>query len=434
MARLLIATAPGDGHVNPLLPVARELVARGHEVRWYTGRHFRDRVERTGAVHEEMVEAYDYGGLTREQAFPHHAGLTGIDGMITGFAEVFLDTAQAQLRDLDRICARFAADAAISDETCFAAGFLRERTGLPLVWVATSIYILASRDTAPMGLSLRPDGSAPGRLRNRALRWVADTVVLRRLRRAGSALRADTGMAPLPGGAFTNVVQPPDLYLMGTVPGFEYPRSDLHPAVRFVGALQDPPPDCDLPGWWSELTSGRPVVHLTQGTVANDVERLLRPGLEALAGLDALVVVTTGTEPDQLDLGPLPEHVRVERFIPHARLLPHTDVMVTNGGYGGVTAALAQGVPLVVAAATEEKHEVAAHVAWAGAGLHVRGRGDLATGIRRAVGRVLNEPSFRDRATALRTEYGRYAGAALAADEIENLLRHGTRPITGDGR
>jgi UDP:flavonoid glycosyltransferase YjiC (YdhE family) len=29
--------------------------------------------------------------------------------------------------------------------------------------------------------------------------------------------------------------------------------------------------------------------------------------------------------------------------------------MVTNGGYGGVQAALANGVPLVVAGATEEK-------------------------------------------------------------------------------
>lgn len=423
MARLLIATAPGDGHVNPLVPVARELVGRGHEVRWYTGRAYRDRVERTGAVHEAMVDAYDYGGMTRERAFPRHAGLTGIRGMTTGFQEVFLDTAPAQLRDLERITARFPVDALISDETCFAAGFLRERRGVPLVWVATSVYILDSRDTAPVGLGLGPDGSASGRLRNRVLRWAADHLVLRRLRNAGSALRAELGLAPLPGGAFTNVVEPPDLYLMGTVPGFEYPRSDLHRAVRFVGALQDPPRAGELPGWWDELGAGRPVVHVTQGTVANDVDRLLLPCLRALADLDALLVVTTGVPPEQLDLGPLPANARVERFVPHAHLLPHTDLMVTNGGYGGVTAALAHGVPLVVAAATEEKHEVAAHVAWAGVGLHVRGRSDLAAAVRRAVDRVLVEPSFRERAAALRADYREHGGARLAVDHIEELVR-----------
>ena len=43
-------------------------------------------------------------------------------------------------------------------------------------------------------------------------------------------------------------------------------------------------------------------------------------------------------------------------------LLPRTDVLVTNGGYGGVQQALAHGVPLVVAGRTEDKVEVAARV------------------------------------------------------------------------
>jgi UDP:flavonoid glycosyltransferase YjiC (YdhE family) len=42
--------------------------------------------------------------------------------------------------------------------------------------------------------------------------------------------------------------------------------------------------------------------------------------------------------------------------------------MVTNGGYGGIQFALAHGVPLVVAGETEEKPDIAARVAWSGAG------------------------------------------------------------------
>jgi UDP:flavonoid glycosyltransferase YjiC (YdhE family) len=49
MARFLIGTIPLVGHVNPALPIARQLVERGHEVWWYTGKNFQSKVEATGA-------------------------------------------------------------------------------------------------------------------------------------------------------------------------------------------------------------------------------------------------------------------------------------------------------------------------------------------------------------------------------------------------
>lgn len=39
MTRFLIATIPLVGRVNPALPIARQLVQRGHEVWWYTLTH-----------------------------------------------------------------------------------------------------------------------------------------------------------------------------------------------------------------------------------------------------------------------------------------------------------------------------------------------------------------------------------------------------------
>ena len=91
----------------------------------------------------------------------------------------------------------------------------------------------------------------------------------------------------------------------------------------------------------------------------------------ALADDDVLVVATTGgPDPAPLRRG-LPANVRLERFVPHHLLLPHVDVMVTNGGYGGVQQALANGVPLVVAGDSEDKPEVAARVQWSGAGVNL---------------------------------------------------------------
>jgi UDP:flavonoid glycosyltransferase YjiC (YdhE family) len=200
-----------------------------------------------------------------------------------------------------------------------------------------------------------------------------------------------------------------DAYFQATVAGFEYPRSDLAPTVRFVGPILAPPStsstSSSLPEWWPDLLSDRPVVHVTQGTLDNaDLGRLLLLTVDALAGDDVLVVATTGgPDPEPFRAG-LPENARLERFIPHDLLLPHVDAMVTNGGYGGVQQALALGVPLVVAGDSEDKPEVAARVQWSGVGINLHTGKPSKAMVARAVRRVLTRPSYRARAQVLQEE------------------------------
>ena len=68
--------------------------------------------------------------------------------------------------------------------------------------------------------------------------------------------------------------------------------------------------------------------------------------------------------------------------------------MVTNGGYGAVQRALATGVPLVVAGDTEDKPEVAARVAWSGAGIDLRTGTPTAKAVRNAVREVLGDGRY----------------------------------------
>ncbi|MBE9182473.1 hypothetical protein IQ268_28390 [Oculatella sp. LEGE 06141] len=57
MARFLIATIPVVGHVSPMLPIAQTLISRGHEVWWYTGALFQERIAAIGArfVHTTVM-------------------------------------------------------------------------------------------------------------------------------------------------------------------------------------------------------------------------------------------------------------------------------------------------------------------------------------------------------------------------------------------
>ena len=116
--------------------------------------------------------------------------------------------------------------------------------------------------------------------------------------------------------------------------------------------------------------------------------------MDALADADVLVVVTTGGPPVEA-LGPLPSNVRAAEYLPYDSLFPLLDVMVTNGGYGGVHYALAHSVPLVVAGGGEDKPEVAARVAWSGVGVNLRTGRPQPEAIRQAVRRVLDDPRYR---------------------------------------
>ena len=60
MAEILLLSVPVFGHVKPMLAIARELVRRGHRVRWLAGAAFRERVEGTGASFCAFVEGFDY--------------------------------------------------------------------------------------------------------------------------------------------------------------------------------------------------------------------------------------------------------------------------------------------------------------------------------------------------------------------------------------
>ena len=195
----------------------------------------------------------------------------------------------------------------------------------------------------------------------------------------------------------------------------------------------DVPLDWNPPSWWSEVVgSARPVVLASQGSIRPDVTELLVPTVRALAEENVLVVVTTGqSDPDELTRhfgGELPANVRVTRFVPYDLALSHARVFVTNGGYTGVTLALANGVPLVQAGTTEEKVEIAARIRYSGVGLALGTTRPTSRAIADGVRRVLTEPGFAAAAGRLRDEMAEHDAGREGADLMERLAVTG-RPV-----
>ncbi|MEJ5914872.1 glycosyltransferase [Pseudokineococcus sp. 1T1Z-3] len=424
--RVLLATIPMQGHTAPALPVAAELVARGHEVRWITGAHLHDAVARTGAEHLAVEAAPDYESTDWIEALPGRRR-PGPRRLAQDFEHLFVRCVPGWVADLEAHLAQAPADVVLVDLGLLeAARALHERGGPPFAVFGVSPLMLRDADTAPYGLGLQPARGPLGRLRNRAL----DLLVWRGLMRpATQALRQERvglGLPPRAPGASPGDVSP-FLHLQSGVPSLDYPRRRLPASVHHVGHLAPPGGSAPTPPWWEDVAAaraaGRRVVVVTQGTVATDPEDLLLPAVRGLSGLGHLVVVATGRrDVTTLPLDSVPDDVRVGGFLPMGELLPLADVAVTNGGYGGVQTALAAGVPLVVAGRTEEKPEVAARVAWSGTGIDLRTQRPSPAQLRAAVTRLVQESHFRERAGVLAAEYAALDAPSRCVDLLEQLV------------
>ncbi|SFA77904.1 glycosyltransferase, MGT family [Nocardioides alpinus] len=303
--RILCTFVGGLGHLAPLLPLARAARAAGHEVAIAGSGGLVPRIEEAG------FRAYG----TSPQ--PHHAGvpasrdLTPLEVTDARAAEVefaanFADRgARRMAAAVPAVIEDFRPDLVLRDETDLGSTIAAELRDVP---VATHL-VLAS------GLLVRPELVGP----------VLDVV------RAEHGLDPDPTLARLTSG----------LVLSDFPASFRSPDSPL--PVRPTHYRSGPAPER------TGRAAGRPGVYVTLGTIFNKTSGdLFERLLAGLADVEADVVVTLGRELDPADVGPQPRHVRVERFVPQAEVLPEVDLVVSHGGSGSLMAALAHGLPSVL--------------------------------------------------------------------------------------
>jgi UDP:flavonoid glycosyltransferase YjiC (YdhE family) len=431
--KVLIASTPATGHLNPLLAIGRILISEGHEVIGLSGSTLRDRLEGIGAGFCPLPTGADLDLRDAISVAPELKNMApGPQWLRVAIERVFVDPIPAQHAGLKQVLADFPADVIVGDDMFFGVlpmllGPRAERP--PIVLCGTSVLHWRREDGAPHFAGL-PPATTQAQLNEYAAiaRQHERTFNQPVARRLNQSLK-DIGVGPLSTTLFDSVVELADAYLQSTVRSFEFPRR-LPPSVHFIGSLPLIPNQAPLPSWAHELDGSRKVVLVTQGTVANhDFGLLVAPTLAALANEpDLLVVVTAGGRSIDAIPGPIPRNARLASYLPFEWMLPKVDVLVTNGGYGSVNQAMSFGIPLVTAGLTEDKADVNARVAWSGVGIDLAANQPSPRELCKAIRTVLEEPKYRLRASLMAEEFSRID----TRSEVLRIMSRASQMSDGD--
>lgn len=426
--KILFATMPFDGHFTPLTPIAVHLREQGHDVRWYAGPSYLQRLDGLGIPALPFNRAREVNGENIHVLFPERARVKGPRLIAFDGEKIFVSEVGNHYRDICDIRGDFEFDALFCDAAFYAHKLVSEKLQVPVYVVGVGPLDATSTDVPPPFFGLKPART----LRAKVVERVVRTLVHGALRTSVASYNAvltSQGLAPVTVEEWFDVPHRcARRYFQDGVPGLDYPRSDLPANVTFVGPLLAP--GKGLSQHVLDRVRDHPtgVVVVSQGTVDNDdPSKLIVPALDALKDGSHLVVVTNGGgHTEELRAGFPHENVLIEDYLDYGELFDHAAAFICNGGYGSVMSALAHGVPVLGAGKREGKNDINARLDHLGLGIDLNTERPSARQVRRGVDRLLHDQHIRRNVARVRAELGAYRPLEI----VSRCLADNGSPVT----
>ena len=383
MAAIFFFSLPAHGHVNPTLPLVRELTSRGHRVLYYDVEAFREKIEAAGA---QFVPIDAYMPPAPED-IDRRAG--------KDFASLIEMAADLTLSLNERVAQDVAVHhpaCVVGDSVCIWGKLLARRHGLPFICSTTTF---AFNDQ-----SARLMKRQPGEVLRMLLGMPRMARKLRQLREHGHD-------APDVISLIGNDTKTPTIVYTSRL--FQPMSETFGDSYAFVGP--------SVMQRYPRRPHDRPLVYVSLGTVLNNAPDFYRSALQALSGMDCDAILSSGDAVDPAALGPVPGNVRIFPRVNQLEVLAGADVFLTHCGMNSVSESLLCGVPMVLFPQHGEENAVAIRCEQLGAGLRLKR--PSASCIRSALEAVLGDDRYRRAAQTVAEDFARCGGAAEAADFVE---------------
>ncbi len=390
---------PARGHVLPLLPVLRELVAAGCRVTATTGADTADEVRATGAA----VVVY---ARPLRAAMPPTRTAAELSRALLERLEEVLDVAPDVTSALPA-----PPDVVVHDVgMALPARLYALRHGCPVVQTMTILasnehFSLAEALTTHDGVPVLPGPGASGEP-------PADPAAARYQQRVAEfAARHGTADPP--------PAPPPRTVVL--LPRRFQPCADTFGDDHvFVGP--SPGPDT---GPWTPPPGRDPLAVVVMSTSADFSPDFFRATALGLRAAGRRVVVAMGGRAAAGDLGALPPGVHVHDWLPLEAVLGHAALFVSQGGMGTVMAAARHAVPAVYVPHLPEPLVNARRAEELGLARVVPAAGATPEAVVAAARGLAADPGLPARLAAMREHAASGGGPARAAAEILAQARRG---------
>ena len=417
--RILAVGWEGGGNVPPTLAAVRALAGRGHDVRLIADDTMRAEAIEAGARFLPWKRAPNRPDRSPESCFVRDwEAADPVAGFQRACERVFVGPAQSYAEDILEALATEPSDILLGSDMLFGSMLAGEIAKVPTALLSSNVSLWPLPGHPPFGPGFQPAQSAADRARDAEVSAMAEQLWDGFLPGLNAA-RAHFGLAPL-----AHVQEQPlsaERHLLATSSSFDFPTERLPDRVRYVGPL------LEMPSWAHERWTSpparevRPLALVSFSTTNQGQADVLQRVISGLAGEPVEVVVTLGKALEGLSLRSS-ANVTILPNAAHDEILTKASTVVTHGGHGTIMRSLSHGVPLVVLPMGRDQNDNAARVDYRGAGLrldpsappHMLGE---------AVRRVLSEPSFTERASALGRAIAKEGpGAARLVAEIEDFM------------
>ncbi|KAK4541709.1 hypothetical protein LTR36_007418 [Oleoguttula mirabilis] len=429
---VVMAAVPAYGHVRPTRSLAQSLTKLGYPVTFITGHTFRKSLEAIKGV--DYVQLQGNADLDPDRLDDYFPGRSKIpkDAMafLWDLEHLFYDRLAAQQQTLDSVLGRpeLAHKKVVVVADAVFTGLLPmlldspHAKRVPVVSLGHFPLLVVSKDTAPFGLALPSQGEEKNMELNASVLQMMSGVYAA----VEQILAPYECVKPIPNRHPVDILyRTPDIYCQLCVPQLEPPRSDVPENVRFVGTLLGANEQRASPEWFQSFVvddnTERPLVMVTSGTnTSMDPNELIIPTIEACRSLPVRLIICAvhAHRPEDFVL---PENARWAEWIPFEELFKHTALVVSNGGYGGISQALAAGIPMILAGLSEDKAETCARGAMTGAAINLKTQTPTVEQVHEALETMLKGGTFKQKALELKKAYAAHDAVGSIVEAVNEL-------------
>jgi MGT family glycosyltransferase len=382
---------PARGHLNPTLPIVKELVAGEATVHYFVGEKYRKLVESVGGKFNLLPSLKRLGDQkTEDSSVPDDRQIALMPFAMAYQARQVVPQLVEALRALNPDC---------------------------LVYNTLSLWPrLAARIMEIPAVGFRP---FHGR---RAHRSVVAPFASERLARLADAIdrELDALMSSFGKPLLTLedlVSQVEELTIMFLPKEFQHDGEAFDKHFLFVGPSfieAEPEP------WPFGADYGRKHLraYISLGTLRNDDPEFYRACFSAFKPDEWQVVMSVGKSLDLNVLGPAPSNFLVARSVQQTAVLPHVDVFITHGGLNSVMESLYFGVPMVVIPSIKEQRLTARRVEILGCGTLLERTAVTSDTLRQNAYALLEDNAIKPRLGLMQKKMDAAGGYRRAAEAI----------------